>query len=244
VSRRGDGGGGWRPRRRLTRGGVRRLVGAAWFAAAACRGAAQTSLPGGGGAAPDAAASVSQVRVFLIAPRDGGRTGRQVACGDSAVPIEVTLPQAAPALAGAMRALLAMEERYDRGSGLLNSLYASRLALAGVERQGAQARVLLTGYVELGDACDNARMLAQLTETALQFRGISDVQFELDGQPLRPLLLGTAAPAPPPAGSAPAPSATSPRPPDVSTAPPPDVSTAPPPAPDLSTAPPPGSPRT
>ena len=54
---------------------------------------------------------------------------------------------------------------------------------------------VLHGYVERGDACDNSRMFAQLTETALQFRGISYAQFEIDGQPLRQLLLGRAAPA-------------------------------------------------
>ncbi len=152
--------------------------------------------------APDPAAVAERVRVFLIAPQDGGRGGRKVACGDSAVPVEVKLPQAAPAFAGALRALLAMSDRYDRGSGLLDPLYASRLELAGFERRGALAKVRLTGYVERGDACDNSRMLAQLTETALQFRGISEVEFEVDGQPLHSLLAGSAGPAaaPPPPG--------------------------------------------
>jgi hypothetical protein len=157
---------------------------------ASCRGSADTQAPAAGGksAPPDPAAVADRVRVFLIAPKDGGRGGRQVACGDSAVPVEVTLPQRAPALEGALRALLAAGERYDRGSGLLNQLYASRLSLTGVERHDAQVKVRLTGYVELGDACDNARLLAQLTETVTQFRDISYVQFELDGQPLRDLL--------------------------------------------------------
>jgi hypothetical protein len=165
-----------------------RLLALALLLGASCRGAADTPAPAGAEPAPDPAAVADRVRIFLIAPQDGGRTGRQVACGDSAVAIEAMLPRPAPALDGALRALLAMGDRYDRGSGLLNQLYASRLALAGVERQGAQAKVRLTGYVELGDACDNARLLAQLTETAMQFRGISDVQFELDGQPFRALL--------------------------------------------------------
>lgn len=159
-----------------------------------CRRAATTAAPAGADPAPEPATAAERVRVFLIAPQDGGRSGRKVACGDSAVPIEVTLPRPAPALEGALRALLAMGDRYDRGSGLFNPLYASRLELAGMERQGAQVKVRLTGYVELGDACDNSRMVAQLTETALQFRGISSVQFEIDGQPLRALLLGRAAP--------------------------------------------------
>jgi hypothetical protein len=171
------------------RRGAGRLLGLALLLGISCRDAATTAAPAGAEPAPEPAAAAERVRVFLIAPQDGGRSGRKVACGDSAVSIEVTLPRPAPALEGALRALLAMGDRYDRGSGLLNPLYASRLELAGMERQGAQVRVRLTGYVELGDACDNSRMFAQLTETALQFRGISYAQFEIDGQPLRELLL-------------------------------------------------------
>jgi hypothetical protein len=176
------------------------LLGSALLLGFSCHGSAHTPAPARGEAAPDPAAAAERVRVFLIAPRDGGRGGRKVACDDSAVPVEVTLPRAAPALESSLRALLGMGDRYDRASGLLNPLYASRLELAGVERRGVQARVRLSGYVELGDACDNARILAQLTETALQFRGIAFVQFEVDGRPLRALLLGGApnGPAAPP----------------------------------------------
>jgi Sporulation and spore germination len=188
-------------------GGARRLLGLALLLGISCRDAATTAPPAGAEPPPEPAATAARVRVFLIAPQDGGRSGRKVACGDSAVPVEVTLPRPAPALEGALRALLAMGDRYDRGSGLLNPLYASRLELAGMERHGAQLEVRLTGYVERGDACDNSRMFAQLTETALQFRGISSAQFEIDGQPLRELLLGRASgygPSEPPATAAPA----------------------------------------
>jgi len=176
--------------------GARRLLGLALLLlgischdATTTAATARASAPAGAEPPPEPAAAAERARVFLIAPQDGGRAGRKVACGDSAVPVEVTLPRPAPALEGALRALLAMGDRYDRASGLLNPLYASRLELAGLERQGAQVRVRLTGYVELGDACDNSRMFAQLTETALQFRGISDAQFDIDGQRLRELLL-------------------------------------------------------
>jgi Sporulation and spore germination len=193
----GAGGTGPAPDRIASSGPVRgrrgawRLLGLALLLCISCRDAttATASGPAGAEPPPEAAAAAERVRVFLIAPQDGARSGRKVACGDSAVPVEVTLPRPAPALEGALRALLAMGDRYDRASGLLNPLYASRLELAGMERQGAQVKVRLTGYVELGDACDNSRMFAQLTETALQFRGISSAQFEIDGQPLRELLL-------------------------------------------------------
>ncbi len=131
-----------------------------------------------------------RVRIFLIAPRDNGARGRSVGCGDSVVPAAVTLDHPRPALYGALEALLAGHERHDGPSGLSNPLYASRLSLQRIDRQGGEAKVFLSGYVELADGCDAPRLLAQLTETALQFRDVGHVQFFLDGKPLRGLLLG------------------------------------------------------
>jgi hypothetical protein len=135
-----------------------------------------------------AAAVTGRVRVFLIAPQDGGALGRRIGCGDSAVPVAVDLPQPAPALEGALRALLAMDARYDRASGLYNALFASPLEIRKIERAGAEARVYLSGYLEIGDRCDGERVLAQLTETALQFQDVQRVQIWLEDRPLRELL--------------------------------------------------------
>lgn len=141
-----------------------------------------------------AEAATGRVRVFLISPGDGGRAGRQVGCGDSAVPVEVALPRRGPALRGALEALLAMHERNDPASGLYNALYASRLTLRSLARSGAQARVDLEGYLELGGECDDPRILAQLQETALQFSDVQQVSFYLDGKLLQGLLGGKGSP--------------------------------------------------
>jgi hypothetical protein len=134
-----------------------------------------------------------RVRVFLIAPGDNGRAGHKVGCGDSAVPVEINLPSQEPGLEGALRALLALKERYQEPSGLSNPLYSSALELVRVERQGAHGsdiRVYLKGYLERGDECDNPRILAELQETALQFPDVSRVQFFLDDRPLAEILSG------------------------------------------------------
>jgi hypothetical protein len=131
-----------------------------------------------------------KVRIFLIAPRDAGSQGRAVGCGDSVVPTTVTLDRPRPALFGALEALLERKEAHDGPSGLSNPLYASHLELQRIDRQGAVAKIYLSGYVEVADACDAPRLLAQLTETVLQFRDVQHVQLYLDGKPLRGLLLG------------------------------------------------------
>jgi hypothetical protein len=138
-----------------------------------------------------AAEVTEQVRVFLIAPQDGGVLGQRVGCGDSAVPVEVKLPRAEPALYGALHALLGKRSRNDQASGYYNALYASPLELQRIERVGGEARIHLTGYLEVGDSCDGQRALAQLTETALQFQDVQRVQLWLDGKPLRDLLFKT-----------------------------------------------------
>jgi hypothetical protein len=168
-----------------TRGTLRRLLSAAL--AAGIFSCAQA------GPVPDdlkAGDLTERVRVFCIAVEDGGQSGRKVGCNDSVVPVEVNLPRPTAALEGALRALLDLRQRTEPTSGLYNALYASPLEVQRVERTGAQAKVYLDGYLELGGACDNARVLAQLQETALQFEDVQHVQFYLGGRPLSELLSG------------------------------------------------------
>lgn len=136
----------------------------------------------------EATAVTGRVHVFLIAPGDGGASGRKVGCGDSAVPVTVALDRRQPALFGALEALLGEKREHVAPSGLSNPLYASRLRLERIDRKGAEAKVYLSGYLEVGGPCDAPRLLAQLTETALQFRDVQHVQLYLDGKLLPGLL--------------------------------------------------------
>ena len=60
----------------------------------------------------------------------------------------------------------------------------------GIARAGPEVRVHLNGYLEVGGTCDSPRVLAQLTETALQFRDVQRVTFYLEWKPLAGLLSG------------------------------------------------------
>lgn len=137
-----------------------------------------------------AASPTDRVQVFLIAPEDGGALGRKVGCSDSAVPVEIVLAKPRPALEGSLEALFSLESRYHGASGLLNPIYASPLEIEAIQREGPEARIRLGGYVEIGDDCDGPRLLAQLTETALQFPDVQRVTFFLGDKPLRQLLAG------------------------------------------------------
>ena len=123
-------------------------------------------------------------RVYLIALEDGGVDGHRIGCGDSAVAVEVPLVRRQAALQGSIEALLSMDETYDTRSGLYNALHASRLEVERIDRSGAEARIHLKGYLEIGGECDSPRVLAQLTETALQFPDVQRATFYLEGKPL------------------------------------------------------------
>ena len=131
------------------------------------------------------------VRIFLIDRDDSGLLGgRGTGCG-GAVPVEVKLPRRMPALGGALEALLGMQgDAEDPRSGHYNALHASPLRISNLQRRGGELRVRLEGYLELGDACDGDRALAQLTETALQFPDVQAVFFYLGDTPLREALAG------------------------------------------------------
>lgn len=126
-------------------------------------------------------------RIYLIDEEDSG-AGRSLGCGDSAVAVEVPLERREAALQGSIEALLSMDEPYDTRSGLYNALHASRLKVERIDRSGAEVRVYLKGYLEIGGECDSPRVLAQLTETALQFPDVQRATFYLEGKPLAGLL--------------------------------------------------------
>ena len=127
---------------------------------------------------------VERATIFLIAPDGAVGDCRN----DRAVALDVALPRHQPALEGALAALLGRKDRFDTRSGLLHALYTSPLRLLGIERSGATARLHRDGYLELGDACDAARVRLQLERTALQFRDLDRVEIDVGGRPLDELL--------------------------------------------------------
>ncbi|HEX3128521.1 MAG TPA: GerMN domain-containing protein [Thermoanaerobaculia bacterium] len=129
-------------------------------------------------------------RIYLIELEGGGVGSRRISCGDSAAAIEVPLERRQDALRGSIEALLALRETYDPRSGLYNALNASRLEVDRIDRSGAEAKIYLKGYLEIGGECDSPRVLAQLTETALQFPDVQRATFYLEGKPLSGLLSG------------------------------------------------------
>ena len=136
-----------------------------------------------------AAARTQRVRVFLI-DLPAGQAGAK-SCTAKPAAVEEELPVAAPALEGALSALLTLDhDPYDTRTGFYNALHASPLTIDKIEHRGAEVTVRLNGYLELDDPCDGQRAFTQLQETVLQFSDVQHVQFYLEGKPLQEALAG------------------------------------------------------
>jgi hypothetical protein len=128
------------------------------------------------------------VQVFLIALEDNGRSGKPVGCGDSAVPVQVTTAHTQAVLKAALEALLSVKEPYYGQSGLYNALYQSDLRLDSATIKDGLATIHLSGRLLLGGVCDNPRVEAQITETALQFSTVGEVAVFVNDVPLEEVL--------------------------------------------------------
>lgn len=146
----------------------------------------------------EAGTRTSKVQVYVIALHGQATTPSPAVAGcggnagniGSVVPLDVDLPAPAPALEGALSALLTLRQDAE-AKDLYNALAHSPLKLDRIDRRGPEVSVYLSGYVEVGGDCDGPRILAQLTQTVLQFHDLQHVQFFLDGKPLPSVLSGT-----------------------------------------------------
>jgi hypothetical protein len=126
----------------------------------------------------------------LLALEDNGQSGEMIGCNDSVIPVVVDIEPTVAPLTAALNELLSLGEQYYGQSGLYNALYQSNLNVQGVDIDNREAIIHLTGNLQLGGACDNPRVLAQLEQTALQYATVDSVSITVNGQPLESLLSG------------------------------------------------------
>lgn len=128
--------------------------------------------------------------IYLIALEDGGASGPEIGCGDSAISVIAEIEPTVAPMGAAYHYLLALEDEYYGESGLYNALHRSSITLQGINIVNRQATVRLNGELILGGACDAPRVEAQLSETALQYTTVESVRIFVNGTPLEELLSG------------------------------------------------------
>lgn len=146
-------------------------------------------------ATPGSASVSRQVSIYLIGIEDAGASGNPVGCGDSAIPVTVSIPANAEPVQAALEQLFAIREQFYGQSGLYNALYQSNLAFESltIDAQGA-ATLALSGALLSGGVCDDPRIQAQIEETVRQFPQVQSVSVLLNGKPLADLLSGKGEP--------------------------------------------------
>lgn len=132
----------------------------------------------------EASEGTQKVKVFLIAEGDKGKLGETVGCDDSAVPMEREIPRTKAVLKAAIEELLGLKSRYYLDGALYNALYRSGLRLDSVTITEEKAKIELSGGYMFKGVCEDARFMAQLTQTAKQFPTVKEVEIFLNGRSL------------------------------------------------------------
>ena len=133
-------------------------------------------------------AGEQMVQIVLIELEGNGQSGPMVGCGDSAVPINVTIPRTQGVLRAAMEKLLSAKQQFYGESGYYNALYQSDLRVDRVAIEQGTAVIHLSGSIILGGTCDAPRVQAQIEHTALQFSTVNAVEVFVNGTPLAEVL--------------------------------------------------------
>lgn len=128
------------------------------------------------------------VKIFLIALEDNGQSGTLVGCGDSAIPVTVTIPPTQGILRAALEKLLSAKQQFYGESGFYNALYQADLQVEGVTIDQGKAVIHLSGTLMLGGVCDAPRVEAQIEQTALQFSTVHEVAVFINDVPLEDVL--------------------------------------------------------
>jgi sporulation and spore germination protein len=147
-----------------------------------------TQVPPTTAAASSTSTAEQTVKIVLIELEDNGQSGPLVGCGDSAIPINVTIPRTQGVLRAALEKLLSARQQFYGESGYYNALYQSDLEVASVRIEQGNAIIHLTGTIMLGGVCDAPRLEAQIEQTALQFSTISTVTVFVNDIPLEEAL--------------------------------------------------------
>lgn len=127
-------------------------------------------------------------QIYLVALEDAGRSGQEIGCGDSLIPVTVTFEPTVAPLTAALGELFDIDSRTYGQSGLYNALYQSDLTVEGIDIVDGEALIALTGTLQTGGICDTPRIIEQIKQTALQYSTIDRVSVSINGTLLEDLL--------------------------------------------------------
>lgn len=143
---------------------------------------ALTEWSAAGDAGGGAAAATREVKVYLVAVGDAGKSGRKIGCDDSLVAVTRGVKDDGAPLKAAVRELLSMPREYEGRLG--NYWFGERLRVTGATISRGTATIRIAGRVYVAGVCDEPRIEEQIKETARQFPGVRRVNVFVNGRPL------------------------------------------------------------
>ncbi|MFL4474987.1 hypothetical protein ACIPVK_13400 [Paeniglutamicibacter sp. MACA_103] len=119
--------------------------------------------------------------IFYVALGDQGQAGPMIGCGDSIVATETGPVIYASQVEASMSDLLENKDTVHGESGLMNALAGSNLSYVSSSVWGDTVTVELTGDLSSGGICDDPRIIAQLSYTAMVAAGSGEAKILVDG---------------------------------------------------------------
>lgn len=131
------------------------------------------------------------VKIYLIAIEGNDTQSEKIGCNDQIIAVERKIPSTKAPLTQALQELFSLHDQYYGQSGLYNALYQSQLSISSVSIDTlGKATIKLTGKLQSGGVCDDPRIKAQITKTALQFPTVKNVEIFINEEKLDDLLSG------------------------------------------------------
>lgn len=117
-----------------------------------------------------------EVRVYLVALNDNGKTGKKIGCDDSLVPVTRTIKASASPLRAALQELLSAPPETGDNPKLQNFWKGRNLKVRSASIQNHTATIHISGDVYVAGVCDEPRIESQIEETARQFPNVKKVK--------------------------------------------------------------------
>ena len=117
-----------------------------------------------------------EIKVYLVALGDDGKTGKKIGCGDSLIPVTRSIRKTRVPLTAALRELLLTPEHPDETPNLANFWKGRNLKVNSVSIRNHTATIRISGEVFVAGVCDIPRIESQIEETARQFPNVRKVK--------------------------------------------------------------------
>lgn len=115
-----------------------------------------------------------EVKVYLVAVNDAGKSGKKIGCDDSLVAVTRTIKATATPLKAALQELVAGPSERDGELG--NYVFGPDLKVKSVSLSKGTATIRFSGQISVAGVCDMPRITEQIEATAKQFPTVKRVR--------------------------------------------------------------------